>query len=37
VHDLVRTAVDRQATLRVEEVDVDDSEFASLFGRFRQQ
>jgi hypothetical protein len=36
VHDLVRTAVDRQATLRVEEVDVDDSEFASLFGRFRQ-
>lgn len=35
VHDLVRTAVDRQATLRVEEVNVDDSEFESLFGRFQ--
>jgi len=37
VHDLVRTAVDRQMTLRVEEVHVDDSEFESLFGRFQHQ
>ena len=35
VHELVRAAVDRQATLRVEEVHVDDSEFQSLFGRFQ--
>jgi hypothetical protein len=35
VHELVRSAVDRQATLRVEEVHVDESEFESLFGRFQ--
>jgi hypothetical protein len=36
VNDLMRVAVDRQLTLSVEEVDVDDAEFNELFAQFKQ-